>query len=163
MRIWFALAVASAMLFGGCSTTVPAVEAVAPAHQTEASAPIFTLGKSRLGGQPVARRAEVYFTTGSSVVSDAKVTDLRKTARFLRNHPTVTVEVAGNCDERGSYAYNQRLGTHRAESVAAVLIESGVSPRRVVTGSNGEFKPLMRCHAESCWAANRRVDLIYGW
>jgi len=161
MKIWFALAVASIMLFGGCSTParIPQTAVTVPL----VSAPVLTLDKSRLGGQPVARRATVYFATGSAVVSEDATVSLRKTARFLRNHPTVTVEVAGNCDERGSYAYNQRLGAHRAESVAAVLIENGVSPRRVVTGSNGEFKPLLTCHAESCWVMNRRADLIYGW
>ncbi len=147
------------VLLGGC--------AAAPAKPQVPDGPVIALNSQPLGGtpvvkQPVARRGEVYFTTASDVVTDDSVITMRRVARFLRNHPGVNVLLEGNCDERGSYAYNQRLGARRAENVAKILIDNGVAPSRVSTGGNGEFKPLATCHVESCWSMNRRVDIIYG-
>lgn len=149
----------SVVLLGGCSTV--------PAKPITPDGPVIALNAQPLGGtpvvkQPVARRNEVYFTTASDIVTNDSVVTMRRVARFLRNHPGVSVLLEGNCDERGSYAYNQQLGARRAENVAKVLIDNGVAPRQVSTGSNGEFKPLAVCHKEACWGMNRRVDVIYG-
>lgn len=166
---WFILAVLSIMILGGCSSvhTVP-VKPVVPVVAPDG--PILARGEPvRLGGtqlepsvHPVARRGEVYFTTGSDVVTEDSAVTMRKIARFLRQHPGVNVTIEGNCDERGSAAYNQRLGARRAANVAKILTESGVAPGRVSTVSSGKLKPLAACHAEVCWSMNRRADVIYG-
>lgn len=161
----FILFVAAVVFLGGCSSAEPPRAANPAAHAPAVVAPSVAVTPSAPTApakQPVARRGWVHFDTASAVVSDASVVELRKLARFLRGHPDVTVVLEGNCDERGSYAYNQRLGAARADSVAKVLAESGVSAERIKTGSNGEFKPMASCHAEVCWAVNRRVDVIYG-
>lgn len=110
-----------------------------------------------------ARRGAVYFGTASAAIADASVQDIRMLARVLRNHPANSIELIGNCDERGGFAYNQRLGIDRAASVAKVLADAGVAPGQIHTSSDGELKPLLRCHEEKCWKMNRRVDLVYGW
>lgn len=149
---------------GGCAAhTAPTKQVVPDGPVIANGAPIVLAGTPvEPVKNPVARRGTVYFDTASAEVPGDSTAALHKLARFLRGHPDVTVVLEGNCDERGSYAYNQRLGARRAESVAKVLIDSGVSAERVKTGSNGEFKPMLTCHEEKCWVMNRRVDVVYG-
>lgn len=161
--IWFILAVLSILTFSGCASTRPAPIIMA-------QAPAATLGTTRLGGtpvvaekHPVARRANVYFNTNRPDVSAADAAMLHTIARFLRNHPSVAITLVGSCDERGTAAYNQRLGAARADNVARVLEDSGVKRGQMSVVSVGELKPLALCHAERCWRVNRRVDVIYGW
>lgn len=173
MLLWMAvlvLAIACVVFLGGCSTTPeapvltldkPLPDEVGPVTAPPAPPPVTTTPTR--APQPVVRRGELYFDTNSAEVRPIYTPALRKLARFLRNHPANSVLLEGNCDERGTFAYNQRLGAARADSAAKVLIDSGVTPGQIVTGSNGKFKPLLKCHTEQCWSMNRRVDLIYGW
>lgn len=151
------------ILLGGCAHPAQSAQPIVVVQPT---GPIITLDSDPLAGHamnPVARRGEAYFDTASSSVSAQSVGALRHLARFLRGHPDTLVWLIGNCDERGSFAYNQRLGADRAIAVAKVLEENGVPAERIATRSNGKFKPMLRCHAEQCWKMNRRVDVIYGW
>ncbi len=70
-----------------------------------------------------------------------------------------TVRVIGNTDNRGSREYNVALGWRRANAVAAVLKQSGVSA--INTTSNGAEKPIAFGASDSDFQCNRRVDVIY--
>ena len=79
---------------------------------------------------------------------------------YLTLHPKVKVELQGNCDERGTSEYNLALGAKRALEVKKVLEALGISKDRIFTISFGEERPLAKCHNETCWAINRRVDFV---
>ncbi|MBI4421015.1 MAG: OmpA family protein, partial [Gemmatimonadetes bacterium] len=64
----------------------------------------------------------------------------------------------GHADERGTEAYNQRLGQRRAEAVKRFLTAAGVPASRLETASYGETRPLEPGHNERAWAANRRAE-----
>jgi len=82
-------------------------------------------------------------------------------SRYLASNKGAKVAVQGNCDERGSREYNIALGNRRADSVRKMMNVMGASDSQIEVVSFGEEKPRAACHDESCWAENRRSDIVY--
>lgn len=80
-----------------------------------------------------------------------------KSAATVANY-TVTVE--GNCDDRGTIAYNIALGQKRADEVKAYYVRMGIPAKNITTVSYGEEKPVCYEATQSCWAQNRRADTL---
>ncbi len=85
---------------------------------------------------------------------DARKT-LEKQAAWLKQHPSVRILVAGNCDERGTREYNLALGERRANSTKDHLVSLGVDPNRIKTISYGKERPVALGSTEAAWAQNR--------
>ncbi len=67
------------------------------------------------------------------------------------------VIVIGHTDRAGADDYNLRLSMSRAESVAAVLVEGGVSPEKISIEARGESEPLVPTEDGERNQLNRRV------
>ena len=80
---------------------------------------------------------------------------LRRQAAWLKQHPSVKLLIAGNCDERGTREYNLALGARRANSAKDFLIGLGIDGSRLSTVSYGKERPECGASTESCWAINR--------
>jgi peptidoglycan-associated lipoprotein len=83
---------------------------------------------------------------------------LQVLAGLLRAQSAARIQIAGNCDERGTEEYNLQLGARRAEVAKRYLVALGVGPERIDTISYGEERPIDPGHDERAWAANRRDD-----
>lgn len=92
----------------------------------------------------------------SSLRQDAKDT-LDKQATWLAKYPNVNIQVAGNCDERGTEEYNLALGQRRADSAASYLKARGVAASRIATISYGKDRPVALGSTEEAWAQNRNA------
>jgi peptidoglycan-associated lipoprotein len=92
----------------------------------------------------------------SSLRPDAQNT-LDKQAVWLTKYPNVNVQVAGNCDERGTEEYNLALGERRANAAASYLKAKGVSAARMTTISYGKDRPVAQGSTEEAWAQNRNA------
>jgi len=103
----------------------------------------------------------VYFDYDSYLLSKTAQDTLSKNAEYLlKKNPTVKVQIAGNCDERGSDEYNLALGERRAKSALSYLVTLGVSAERLSFISYGKEKPVDPGHDEAAWAKNRRDDFF---
>jgi peptidoglycan-associated lipoprotein len=91
--------------------------------------------------------------------ADARDT-LDANAKWLKEHPSVRVEIEGHCDERGTNEYNMGLGAKRAQAARDYLVSLGISAQRLSTVSYGEEIPVCTEHAESCWKKNRRDRFV---
>lgn len=100
----------------------------------------------------------IYFDFDSSSVRADQVSVLQKNADLLKQVSSAIIQVAGNCDERGTQEYNLALGERRALAVREYLIKLGISGDRIVTISYGEEQPADQGHSESAWAKNRRAE-----
>ncbi len=100
---------------------------------------------------------DVHFDFDSAAISGINSDILRKNAETLKSNATVRVTLEGHCDRRGTNEYNMALGESRARSVAAMLVNMGVSAGRISTISYGEEIPLAQGDDESAYAQNRRV------
>jgi peptidoglycan-associated lipoprotein len=92
----------------------------------------------------------------SNLKPDSRAT-LDKQAAWLAKYPQNNVQVAGNCDERGTEEYNLALGQRRANAAAGYLEAKGVTQSRVTTISYGKDRPTALGHDEQAWAQNRNA------
>ena len=99
----------------------------------------------------------VFFAFDSSQLSgDARGT-LDRQAGWLGRYPQVAVQVAGNCDDRGTQEYNLALGQRRANAARDYLVAQGVNSSRISTISYGKARPTALGDNEEAWAQNRNA------
>jgi peptidoglycan-associated lipoprotein len=100
----------------------------------------------------------VYFEFDKYSLTAQARESLTRNAEWLRNHPGVSVQIEGHCDERGTLEYNEVLGENRAISTKKYLVTLGIDPDRLYTISYGETMPIDSGHNEEAWAKNRRAQ-----
>ncbi len=81
----------------------------------------------------------------------------REVAALIKRDGAMELVLEGNTDNRGTEAYNQKLGLDRAEAVKSELAKLGIPGDRMSTVSFGESRPLFNEKEEWAYAANRRV------
>ena len=97
----------------------------------------------------------VLFALNSSTLDDSAQDTLSKQAAWLAKYPSVTVQIAGNCDDRGTEEFNLALGNRRAKAAKDFLVAKGVSYSRITTISYGKDRPTALGDNEEAWAQNR--------
>ena len=103
---------------------------------------------------------DAYFDLDKADLRPDARTALTKTADFLKNYPTIKVNIEGHCDERGSTEYNLALGDRRAAAVKQFLVSQGIGADRLSTVSFGKEKPFCMESNEECWQQNRRGHFV---
>ena len=102
----------------------------------------------------------IHFTYDSDLLDETARAALQGNADYLSTHPEMKIQVAGNCDQRGTVAYNLALGQRRAAAVRSYYKSLGVEPSRVATISYGKEKLICGESSESCWERNRRAATL---
>jgi peptidoglycan-associated lipoprotein len=122
---------------------------------------------SNLGSRPagadnreILKSETVYFDYDKASVKSSEVPKVQRAAAYLKNNPTASLRVEGNCDERGTEEYNRSLGERRALAVRELLAASGIAADRITTLTNGEDQPADAGHDETAWSKNRRADFV---
>jgi peptidoglycan-associated lipoprotein len=92
----------------------------------------------------------------SNLAADAQAT-LDKQSGWLGKYQQVNVQVAGNCDDRGTEEYNLALGQRRANASRDYLVAKGVAASRITTISYGKDRPTAMGDNEQAWAQNRNT------
>jgi peptidoglycan-associated lipoprotein len=92
----------------------------------------------------------------SALKADAHAT-LDKQAAWLKQYMQNNVQIAGNCDDRGTEEYNIALGQRRANAARDYLVAKGVAGSRVTTISYGKDRPTAMGDNEQAWAQNRNA------
>ncbi len=102
----------------------------------------------------------VFFALNEYSLSKGARNILKANAEILKIKGINNITVEGNCDDRGTIAYNIALGQKRANEVRDYYIKLGVKAENINTVSYGEENPLCTDQTESCWAKNRRADTV---
>ncbi len=92
----------------------------------------------------------------TNLSSDARST-LDRQAQWLQRYPQVSIQMAGNTDERGTEEYNLALGQRRANAARDYLVAQGVSGARIHTISYGKERPAALGSDEQAYAQNRNA------
>ncbi len=116
------------------------------------------LVRERLFTEATQELQTIYFDYDSAVLKPEAKQKLERGAAWLKQNPTVNVQIEGHCDERGTNEYNLALGERRALSARRYLVSLGVSDARIFTISYGEERPAVEGHDESAWKFNRRAE-----
>jgi peptidoglycan-associated lipoprotein len=102
----------------------------------------------------------VHFPYDSANLNAATEATLKANAAWLKAHDDLKVEVSGNCDQRGTVAYNLALGQRRASAVRGFYKMLGVDEARVATISYGKERLLCTQATQACWRRNRRAETL---
>ena len=103
---------------------------------------------------------DILFAVDSTALTGALQNDLFSVAASLNRYPDTTVNVIGHTDNTGAASYNQDLSQRRAQAVASVLINAGVTPVRIRSIGRGEDSPIASNLTPEGRQQNRRVEII---
>ncbi len=158
------LAVAAASL-AACAAQKPVVKS---SSQSAANPPAPAVNPTETGEavtrddvlHAIPELKTVYFPYDSAELSQEARATLRANAQWLKSNPSVTIQIAGNCDQRGTVEYNLALGQRRAAAVRHYLKMLGVRGKRMATISYGKEKLVCQDDNEACWSRNRRAETL---
>lgn len=146
---------AALALLGACTDNTTATTGAATGSGAQA-----TTGGAAPGSQEdlVANVGDrvFYAFDQSNLSNDARAT-LDRQAAWLARFPQVSIQIAGNCDERGTTEYNLALGQRRANAARDYLVARGVSAARITTISYGKERPTALGSDEQAYAQNRNA------
>jgi peptidoglycan-associated lipoprotein len=148
-------ALAGAALLAACSNPTPPPTAATTGAGTSTGVAGPAPGSEEDLVQNVGDR--VFFAFDSSAISSDAQATLDKQAQFLQRYPQDNVQVAGNCDDRGTEEYNLALGERRANAAKDYLAARGVATSRITTISYGKDRPVALGDNEQAWAQNRNA------
>jgi peptidoglycan-associated lipoprotein len=132
------------------------------------SKPIATPPSSGTGQNPlkdpgnILSKRSIFYDYDSDLIKDEFRPMLQAHAKYLSSNRSARMLIQGNTDERGSREYNIALGQRRAEAVKRMLVLLGAQESQIESASLGEEKPRCEQKTETCYAQNRRGDLLYG-
>ncbi len=101
----------------------------------------------------------LYKTNSSEIDPDSKLV-LQGFAQWLKENPTINIEIQGHTDDLGSDSDNLALSQDRAFSVMVYLTKQGIPASRVKFKGYGESKPKFPNNSDQNRAKNRRTDFL---
>lgn len=106
----------------------------------------------------------ILFDLDKYVIKEAAKKELNRLVRFMKDNPSVKVELSSHTDCRNTAEYNQTLSQNRANASVDYLVSQGISRDRLTGKGYGESKLLNRCAdgvecSEAEHAINRRTEM----
>lgn len=103
----------------------------------------------------------IYFSFDNYSLKDESSVELDQLVKMMKANPSMTIEIAGHTDFKGSQQYNISLAQKRANSVKRYLTDHGISSDRIVAKGYGEKYPLATNDDElEGRELNRRTEFI---
>ncbi len=93
------------------------------------------------GDVHISRR--IFFDFDKATLRPESILYLDTVAAFLNKHPTLTIEVGGHTDTRGSARYSQKLSEWRARAVVDCLVSKGILAARLTYKGYEGTKPII--------------------
>ncbi|RYZ55978.1 MAG: hypothetical protein EOP49_01705 [Sphingobacteriales bacterium] len=87
------------------------------------------------------RVSNVYYDYDRATLRPESVASLDTLINFMRDNPSLSVEIYSFADAKGTDAYNRKLSMRRAESVKDYLVNNGIEGERLIPKGMGESNP----------------------
>lgn len=104
------------------------------------------------------RLNNIFFDFGKSELRPESFPELQRLSVFLKERPTVTIELGGHTDNVGNDEANQKLSEERVQAVRVYLVEAGIAAARLKAAGYGKRKPIAPNDTEEGRQQNRRVE-----
>lgn len=104
----------------------------------------------------------IYYNYDESDIRPDAEPALDNLVRIMKDNP-ITIELSSHTDCRGSFAYNDKLSTDRAEAVSRYIQSQGIDVNRIIAKGFGEHQLTNRCAdgiqcSEAEHQSNRRTE-----
>ena len=87
----------------------------------------------------IIKNVKLYFDYNKANIREDAKDILNDAVKILNKNPQADILVTGNCDIRGSEAYNEKLGRRRAEAVKKFMLENGIAEKKIRIISRGKL------------------------
>jgi len=84
----------------------------------------------------------IYYDFNQYVLKETSYNSINNLLEYLRENPTIRIELRSHTDAIGSKQYNLNLSQKRAQSVVNYLIGNGIDKKRLVAKGYGSAHPL---------------------
>lgn len=155
-----AFSIIAVIIAAGCSH--PKVTADQAPDQVSGMAPAPTATpqvEERQVSRPNGVGSPLFFAFDQADLDEQSLSILSNVAHEMKMNSREAIVITGSCDERGSVAYNLKLGMRRGNAAKAYLVRNGISATRIIVKSIGKGSPVATGHNEQAWALNRRDAL----
>ncbi|MGQ8338496.1 OmpA family protein [Sunxiuqinia sp. A32] len=115
-----------------------------------------SLNRIEVGEKAVLRN--IFFKTDSYEILESSRAELVLLLSFLKNNPSIKVEIGGHTDNVGSEDYNQNLSELRAKAVYEFLVKNKLDAERLSFKGYGMSQPVSTNDSASGRAKNRRTE-----
>lgn len=103
----------------------------------------------------------IYYKTNSAELDPRSLIVIEEFIEFLKNNPTIKIEMNGHTDNVGNDAANLALSTDRAFTVRDILLAKGIEENRLLAFKGfGASKPIADNSTEAGRAKNRRTEFV---
>jgi len=118
---------------------------------------IYSLNPIKVG-QTVTLKT-LQFERGKYELLPASYAELDKLAEFMKENPSMEIELSGHTDNQGNVALNIKLSENRMKSTKDYLVSKGIDKNRVKGKGYGGSKPIANNSKEETRMLNRRVEM----
>lgn len=101
----------------------------------------------------------IFFDFDKDELKPESKSSLLRLMEFLKENPSVRIQINGHTDNVGSQAYNQSLSQRRAESVKNFLLSKGIPDARLKAEGRGDAEPIRPNDTPENRALNRRITI----
>ena len=102
----------------------------------------------------------ILFDVNRSTIQPRSMGFIKGLADFLRENPSIKLEIDGHTDSDGEAIANMALARARADEIKKQLVQAGIESSRLTTKGFGATKPLKPNTTPEGKAENRRVEFI---
>ena len=102
----------------------------------------------------------IFFDTNKFDLKTASLSELDKLIGFLKDHPSIKIEIDGHTDNVGNDEANMLLSLNRAKSVYSFLMDHGIKADRLSFKGFGETMPVSENSSSEGRANNRRTEFL---
>jgi outer membrane protein OmpA-like peptidoglycan-associated protein len=87
----------------------------------------------------ILKNVKIYFDLDKAQLRSDALNVLENAVKTLDRNPETDMLITGNCDMRGSEAYNNKLGRRRAEAIKNFMLQNDVPSERIRIISRGKL------------------------
>jgi len=128
-------------------------------EQSQANKPFIIkvpMQKIEIGAMVILKN--IFFESNKFDLLPESKTELQQLIQFIKNNPSLSIEIGGHTDDIGTEQSNQELSENRARVVYNYLINNQVNPSTISFKGYGESKPLNDNLTEENRKNNRRTE-----
>jgi len=90
----------------------------------------------------IIKNVKIYFDYDKADLREDTMAILENAVTSLKKNPDASILITGNCDVRGSEAYNEKLGKRRGEAVKKFMLENGIPEDHIKIISKGKLNAI---------------------